>query len=148
MFRKSLSSLVTNIAYIRQSNLLEQLLETERYRSDPSTMSLNIGQYLRLSFFYSFTEITCSRYRLHRTCDYGNHTRRLHTAGQLQVVYQAWAFSPTKRNFAKFCRVKTFICVTKTLLYKNLVTPLSCFYQRFIFKFICQKGHLNSQFRK
>ena len=192
MFREGLLSLMTNIAYIRQSNLLEHFLETrlrQGYCSDHSTMSLNIGQNLRLWFFYSFMEMTRSRYTaisrkvvgknvratipkgnmgydqytvpddcscrtffccfplalantfpwpfvpilsnffekqrtqnhpqclsrlsralfpttfleiavysLHRTSDYGNYTRRLYTAGQLQIVYHALPFFPTKRT--------------------------------------------------
>ena len=142
MFREGLLSLMTNIAYIRQSNLLEHFLETRLRQgccSDHSTMSLNIGQNFSI-LLWRWRVADIHVYSLHRTSDYGNHTRRLYTAGQLQIVYHALAFFSHETNFVKFRCVENFICVTKPLLYMNLVTPLSCFYQKFISKFICQKA--------
>ena len=106
--------------------ILSNFFEKQRTQNHPQCLS----RLSRELFLTTFLEIAV--YSLHHTSDYGNHTRRLYTAGQLQIVYHALAFFSHETNFVKFRCVKNFICVTKPLLYMNLVTPLSCFYQKFI----------------
>ena len=140
MFKEGLLSLMTNIAYIRQSNLLEHFLETR----------------LLFRSFYHELKYRPKLKALVLLFFYGDDVQPIYIACTAQVTmkiihvdYTRWStedgvssisiFSH-ETNFVKFRCVKNFISVTKPLLYMNLVTPLSCFYQKFISKFICQKA--------